>query len=130
MKGTAHIVVKDKYGNIKTNVTEHNTITDAFKNRVQAWLTGIEKYQTFDNKGRFPSTADGYFNGIFVNEATIADDKDIPIPVFIGGQVAKANALVLIKQFLTSPATAFHQLGTTAQFLTSPRLSVLRRVMF
>ena len=92
MKGTAHIVVKDKYGNIKTNVTEHNTITDAFKNRVQAWLNGIEKYQNFDSKGRFPSTTTQYFNGIFVNEATIADDKDIPIPAFIGGQVAKSNA--------------------------------------
>lgn len=92
MKGTAHIVVKDKYGNIKTNVTEHNTITDAFKNRVQAWLNGIEKYQTFDSKGKFPTTSTEYFNGIFVNEATIADDKDIPIPAFIGGQVAKANA--------------------------------------
>lgn len=94
MKGTAHIVVKDKHGNIKTNVTEHNTITDAFKNRVQAWLNGIEKYQHFDsnNKGRFPATTTEYFNGIFVNEATIADDKDIPIPAFIGGQVAKANA--------------------------------------
>jgi len=93
MKGTAHIVVKDKYGNIKTNVTEHNTIADAFKNRVQAWLNGIEKYQNSDsnNKGRFPSTTTEYFNGIFVNEATIADDKDIPIPAFIGGQVAKAN---------------------------------------
>lgn len=92
MKGIAHIVVKDKYGNIKTNVTEHNTITDAFKNRVQAWLNGIEKYQTLDNKGKFPSTTTQYFNGIFVNEATISDDKDIPIPAFIGGQVSKANA--------------------------------------
>ena len=92
MKGTAHIVVKDKYGNIKTNVTEHNTITDAFKNRVQAWLNGIEKYQNFDSKGRFPATTTEYFNGIFVNEATVADDKDIPIPAFIGGQVAKANS--------------------------------------
>lgn len=94
MKGTAHIVVKDKYGNIKTNTTEHNTITDAFKNRVQAWLNGIEKYQNYDNssKGRFPAASEEYFNGIFVNEATIADDKDIPIPAFIGGQVAKANS--------------------------------------
>lgn len=94
MKGTAHIVVKDKYGKIKTDVTEHNTITDAFKNRVQAWLNGIEKYQCFDNssKGRFPSTTTQYFNGIFVNEATIADDKDIPIPAFIGGQESKANS--------------------------------------
>lgn len=94
MKGTAHIVVKDKYGNIKTNVTEHNTITEAFKNRVQTWLNGIEKYQNYENsgKGRFPAASEGYFNGIFVNEATIADDKDIPIPAFIGGQTAKANA--------------------------------------
>lgn len=94
MKGTAHIVVKDKYGNIKTNITEHNTITDAYKNRVQAWLNGIEKYQNFGTsyKGQFPATTDGYFNGIFVNEKTIADDKDIPIPAFIGGQVAKSNS--------------------------------------
>ena len=88
MKGTAHIVVKDKYGNIKTNVTENNTITDAFKNQMQAWLNGADKYQY---NGSFPKADENYFNGIFLHETTVADDKDLQIPCFIGAQTAKSN---------------------------------------
>ena len=88
MKGTAHIVVKDKYGKIKTDVTEHNTITDAFKNQMQAWLNGADKYQ-YD--GGFPKADENYFNGIFLHETTVADDKDLQIPCFIGAQTAKTN---------------------------------------
>ena len=57
MKGTAHIVVKDKYGNIKTNTTEHNIITDTFKNQMQAWLNGADKYQY---NGGFPKVDESY----------------------------------------------------------------------
>lgn len=88
MKGTAHIVVKDKYGKIKTDVTEHNTITDAFKNQMQAWLNGADKYQY---NGSFPKADEGYFNGIFLHETTVADDKDLQIPCFIGAQTSKSN---------------------------------------
>ena len=88
MKGTAHIVVKDKYGNIKTNTTEHNIITDTFKNQMQAWLNGADKYQY---NGSFPRADENYFNGIFLHETTVADDKDLQIPCFIGAQTAKSN---------------------------------------
>lgn len=88
MKGTAHIVVKDKYGKIKTDVTEHNTITDAFKNQMQAWLNGADKYQY---SGGFPKADENYFNGIFLHETTVADDKDLQIPCFIGSQTAKSD---------------------------------------
>lgn len=88
MKGTAHIVVKDKYGNIKTNTTEHNIITDAFKNQMQAWLNGAYKYQY---NGSFPKAYENYFNGIFLHETTVADDKDLQIPCFIGAQTAKSD---------------------------------------
>lgn len=88
MKGTAHIVVKDKYGKIKTDMTEHNTITDAFKNQMQAWLNGADKYQYF---GGFPKAYENYFNGIFLHEDTVADDKDLQIPCFIGAQTAKSD---------------------------------------
>lgn len=88
MKGTAHIVVKDKYGNIKTNTTEHNIITDTFKNQIQAWLNGADKYQGY---GGFPKADEGYFNGIFLHETTVADDKDLQIPCFIGAQTAKSD---------------------------------------
>ena len=88
MKGTAHIVVKDKYGKIKTDVTEHNIITDTFKNQMQAWLNGADKYQY---NGSFPKADENYFNGIFLHEDTVADDKDLQIPCFIGAQTAKSN---------------------------------------
>lgn len=88
MKGTAHIVVKDKYGKIKTDVTEHNIITDTFKNQMQAWLNGAYKYQY---NGSFPKADEYYFNGIFLHETTVADDKDLQIPCFIGSQTAKSN---------------------------------------
>ena len=88
MKGTAHIVVKDKYGKIKTDVTEHNTITDTFKNQMQAWLNGADKYQY---NGGFPKADQNYFNGIFLHETTVADDKDLQIPCFIGSQTAKSD---------------------------------------
>lgn len=88
MKGTAHIVVKDKYGKIKTDVTEHNIITDTFKNQMQAWLNGADKYQY---NGNFPKADENYFNGIFLHETTVADDKDLQIPCFIGAQTAKSN---------------------------------------
>ena len=88
MKGTAHIVVKDKYGKIKTDMTEHNTITDAFKNQMQAWLNDADKYQY---NGSFPRADENYFNGIFLHETTVADDKDLQIPCFIGAQTAKSN---------------------------------------
>ena len=88
MKGTAHIVVKDKYGNIKTNTTEHNIITDTFKNQMQAWLNGADKYQY---NGGFPKADENYFNGIFLHETTVTDDKDLQIPCFIGAQTAKSD---------------------------------------
>ena len=88
MKGTAHIVVKDKYGKIKTNMTEHNIITDTFKNQMQAWLNGADKYQY---NGGFPKVNENYFNGIFLHEDIVADDKDLQIPCFIGAQTAKSN---------------------------------------
>lgn len=88
MKGTAHIVVKDKYGKIKTDVTEHNIITDTFKNQMQAWLNSADKYQY---NGSFPNADESYFNGIFLHETTVADDKDLQIPCFIGAQTAKSN---------------------------------------
>lgn len=89
MKGTAYIVVKDKYGNIKTNMTEHNIITDTFKNQMQVWLNGADKYQY---NGNFPKADENYFNGIFLHETTVADDKDLQIPCFIGAQAAKTNS--------------------------------------
>ena len=88
MKGTAHIVVKDKYGNIKTNTTEHNIITDTFKNQMQVWLNGADKYQYMGNT---PRVDEHYFNGIFLHETTVADDKDLQIPCFIGAQTAKSD---------------------------------------
>ena len=88
MKGTAHIVVKDKYGKIKTDMTEHNIITDSFKNQIQAWLNGADKYQY---NGGFPKVNENYFNGIFLHEDIVADDKDLQIPCFIGAQTAKSN---------------------------------------
>lgn len=88
MKGTAHIVVKDKYGNIKTNTTEHNIITDTFKNQMQVWLNGADKYQYMGNT---PRADEYYFNGIFLHETTVADDKDLQIPCFIGSQAAKSD---------------------------------------
>lgn len=88
MKGTAHIVVKDKYGKIKTDVTEHNIITDTFKNQMQEWLNGADKYQYY---GGFPKADENYFNGIFLHETTVADDKDLQIPCFIGAQTAKSD---------------------------------------
>lgn len=88
MKGTAHIVVKDKYGNIKTNTTEHNIITDTFKNQMQAWLNGADKYQYI---GNIPKADEYYFNGIFLHETTVSDDKDLQIPCFIGSQAAKSD---------------------------------------
>lgn len=95
MKGTAHIVVKDKYGKIKTDVTEHNTITDTFKNQIQVWLNDFDKWQygpaTSANRYKFPFAGQNYFNGIFLHENTIADDKDFQLPAFIGGQTSKTN---------------------------------------
>lgn len=97
MKGTAHIVVKDKYGNIKTNVTEHNTITDAYKNILAQYLQKLPEvvastsvsgfYQTY-----FPEPSYKYFDGIMLHEKACSDDKDIPLPVLIGGQTAKSNS--------------------------------------
>lgn len=97
MKGTAHIVVKDKYGNIKTNVTEHNTITDAYKNILAQYLQKLPEvvasssdsssYQTY-----FPEPSQKYFDGIMLHEKACSDDKDIPLPVLIGGQTAKSNS--------------------------------------
>ena len=97
MKGTAHIVVKDKYGNIKTNVTEHNTITDSYKNILAQYLQKLPEvvastttsgfYQTY-----FPEPSQKYFDGIMLHERVCSDDKDIPLPVLIGGQTAKSNS--------------------------------------
>lgn len=97
MKGTAHIVVKDKYGKIKTDVTEHNTITDAYKNILTWYLSNLPEvvastttsgfYQTY-----FPEPSQKYFDGIMLHEKACSDDKDIPLPVLIGGQTAKSNS--------------------------------------
>ena len=95
MKGTAHIVVKDKYGNIKTNVTEHNTITDAYKNILSQYLQKLPEVVASKSSGGktyFPEPSDKYFDGIMLHEKACSDDKDIPLPVLIGGQTAKSNS--------------------------------------
>ena len=96
MKGTAHIVVKDKYGNIKTNVTEHNTITDAYKNILAQYLQKLPEVVASQTSGSnltyFPEPSYKYFDGIMLHEKACSDDKDIPLPVLIGGQTAKSNS--------------------------------------
>lgn len=96
MKGTAHIVVKDKYGNIKTNVTEHNTITDAYKNILAQYLQKLPEVVASSDSGSgqtyFPEPSQKYFDGIMLHEKACTDDKDIPLPVLIGGQTAKSNS--------------------------------------
>lgn len=97
MKGTAHIVVKDKYGKIKTDVTEHNTITDAYKNILTWYLSNLpEVSASTTNSGitqtYFPEPSQKYFDGIMLHEKACSDDKDIPLPVLIGGQTAKSNS--------------------------------------
>ena len=97
MKGTAHIVVKDKYGNIKTNVTEHNTITDAYKNILTWYLSNLPEVAASTTtsgftKTYFPEPSQKYFDGIMLHEKACSDDKDIPMPVLIGGQKAKSNS--------------------------------------
>ena len=95
MKGTAHIVVKDKYGNIKTNVTEHNTITDAYKNILAQYLQKLPEVvasTSGSNLTYFPEPSYKYFDGIMLHEKACSDDKDIPLPVLIGGQTAKSNS--------------------------------------
>ena len=67
MKGTAHIVVKDKYGKIKTDVTEHNTITDAYKNILAQYLQKLpEVVASGSGSGQtyFPEPSQKYFDGI------------------------------------------------------------------
>ena len=96
MKGTAHIVVKDKYGKIKTDVTEHNTITDAYKNILAQYLQKLPEVVASQTSGSnltyFPEPSYKYFDGIMLHEKTCSDDKDIPLPVLIGGQTAKSNS--------------------------------------
>lgn len=97
MKGTAHIVVKDKYGKIKTDVTEHNTITDSYKNILTWYLSNLpEVVASATTSGfsqtYFPEPSYKYFDGIMLHEKACSDDKDIPLPVLIGGQTAKSNS--------------------------------------
>ena len=97
MKGTAHIVVKDKYGKIKTDVTEHNTITDAYKNILTWYLSNLPEVVASNTTSGFaqtyfPEPSQNYFDGIMLHEKACSDDKDIPLPVLIGGQTAKSNS--------------------------------------
>lgn len=93
MKGTAHIVVRDKHGNLKTEVTKHNTITAAMKNTLEAYFSNIAVVsgEHGTKVPRFPVPGKNYFNGIILSDKAVADDCDLQIPVLTGGQTGKSD---------------------------------------
>lgn len=86
MQGTAHIIVRDKNGKIKSDIKKHNTITNAFYNAMQAYCSSLSEL----NKNQVlplqlsPDT----YSGITIHDQVIADDKDIQLTRLSGGQKA------------------------------------------
>lgn len=86
MKGTAHIIVRDKNGKIKSDIKKHNTITSAFYNAMQAYCSSLSELNK--NQVLPLQLSSNTYSGITIHDQVIEDDKDIQLTMLSGGQSA------------------------------------------
>ena len=100
MKGQARLIVKDKDGNIKNDVTKSNVIFDIPKIIMQNWLNNVDNIggptnlQYTNTPFPYITKIQPWFNSIKINDVEVSetDYTDWKLPMLYGSTEARADA--------------------------------------
>lgn len=100
MKGQARLIVKDKNGNIKNDVTKSNVIFDIPKVIMQNWLNNVDNcggptnLQYTNTPFPYITKIQPWFNSIKINDVEVSetDYTDWKLPMLYGSTEARADA--------------------------------------